>query len=85
LSRLINESVTSIEASMKTGGLEFPSIMTPCTPESEVARNKPDVLNAIGVIVAAADQLIALARTPGLSLMSVAEQVMRSLAMRDTS
>ena len=72
LSNLIQASVDRIETSLATQGKTFPAANEPFTAESEAARSTPEVENAVGDIVSAASQLIAVSRTPMLTLIATA-------------
>ena len=75
LSDLIAASVHDIDAACEARGLPFPSLDEPFSDESEEARKGPEILNSIGIIVAAAMQLIAVANVPSTHLFSVLLQV----------
>lgn len=72
LANLISSSVDEIDSLLKGKHLTFPSLNDPITPEPEEARSDPAVLQAINVLIAAADQVIATARLPQFSLMDSA-------------
>ena len=75
LSKIIQDSIASIESTMKAENLEFPSIHTPVTLESEGPRMLPDVERACGFIVSAATQLTFSVRSPMLTAITVGMQV----------
>ena len=75
LSDLIAASAHNIDAACEARGVPFPSLDEPFSDESEDARNGPELLNSIGIIVAAATQLIAVADVPSTHLLSVVLQV----------
>ncbi|KAA1470311.1 S-adenosyl-L-methionine-dependent methyltransferase [Dentipellis sp. KUC8613] len=74
LANLISHSVDQIDAACAARGTPFPSLDAPFAPETEAARNHPDVLQAVGVLVAAATQLVATAKAPQANLMTMATQ-----------
>ena len=75
LSDLIAASVRNIDAACEACGQPFPSLDEPFSDESEEARKGPELLHNIGIIVAAATQLIAVANVPSTHLFSVILQV----------
>ena len=79
LSKIIQDAINSIEAAIHPQNLECPSPYTPMTIESEAARMLPNVDRACSRIVSAAAQLIFSARSPMLSVMTVAMQVWTAL------
>ncbi|KAI0318073.1 S-adenosyl-L-methionine-dependent methyltransferase [Amylostereum chailletii] len=81
LSKLIQDSVEAIEASISAKGLTFPSSTTPFSLESEAGRNLPEVAQAGSVLVAAATQLITVARSPMLTVTIAAQQHALSAAL----
>ncbi|ETW80891.1 hypothetical protein HETIRDRAFT_154964 [Heterobasidion irregulare TC 32-1] len=74
LSDLIAASVHDIDAACDARGIPFPSLDEPFSEESERARQEQEVLSSIGIIVAAATQLIAVARVPSNYLLSMVLQ-----------
>ncbi|TFY82517.1 hypothetical protein EWM64_g1487 [Hericium alpestre] len=74
LANLIVASVERIDAACNTQGVSFPSLDEPISPSSEEIRHQPDVSQAINVIVAAATQLIATARVPTISVVTLGLQ-----------
>ena len=60
---------------MKAKHLEFPSLHTQLTLESEGPRMLPEVDRACSMIVSAATQLTFTARSPMLSVLTVSMQV----------
>ncbi|TFY59841.1 hypothetical protein EVG20_g7636, partial [Dentipellis fragilis] len=68
LADLIKSNVDAIEAATKSAALEFPSLQTAFSLQSEAARLLPEVVDATTRIVAAASQLIAAVRPPPLSI-----------------
>ncbi|ETW84678.1 hypothetical protein HETIRDRAFT_124158 [Heterobasidion irregulare TC 32-1] len=74
LSDLIATSVRDIDAACDARGVSFPSLDEPFSEESERARQEEEVLSSIGIIVAAATQLIAVARAPSNYLLSMVLQ-----------
>ena len=75
LSKIIQDSINSIEATLTANDLEFPSPYTPFTPESDAARAQPEVAQASALIISAAYQLINSVRSPTLTIIAVATQV----------
>ena len=75
LSKIIQGSIDAIEAAVTAKGLQFPSSSTPFSFESEAARNLPEVMQVTAVLVAAATQLVSVARSPMLSVTVAAQQV----------
>ena len=76
LSDLIAASVRDIDPACEARGIPFPSLDEPFSEESERARQEQEVLSSIGIIVAAATQLIAVARVPSNYLLSMVLQVL---------
>ncbi|EKM60303.1 uncharacterized protein PHACADRAFT_203537 [Phanerochaete carnosa HHB-10118-sp] len=74
LSKIIQDSIISIEASLSSANKEFPSPYTPITRESEAARMVPGVDKACTLIITAAYQLIQSVQSPMLSIMAIATQ-----------
>ena len=83
LSDLIAASVRDIDAACDARGIPFPSLDEPFSEESERARQEEEVLSSIGIIVAAATQLIAVARAPSNYLLSMVLQVLLSFLRMD--
>ena len=75
LAKLVNDSVAEIEKSCIARNVIFPSLSEPFTPESEAARADHAVIEAAGIITAAASQLIALVRPAPLTLFMRSIQV----------
>lgn len=75
LAKLIYDSVEDIETNCKARNVNFPSLSEKFTPESEVFRGNPAIIQATGNITAAASQLIALARPPAVTLSTKSIQV----------
>lgn len=71
LSNIISGAVDRIEAILKAQNLSFPSLDTPFSQESEVAREIPEVFNATNIITSAAAQLAAIARSPAMTMLDV--------------
>ncbi|KAJ7473014.1 S-adenosyl-L-methionine-dependent methyltransferase [Mycena galericulata] len=83
LATIINKSIATIEKSMKESSLIYPSPHSvPFSPESDAARNIPEVQLAGANIVSAASQLISIVRPPPLTLMAYAFQFHVSTALR---
>ncbi|KAJ7028950.1 S-adenosyl-L-methionine-dependent methyltransferase [Mycena alexandri] len=83
LAGIINTSIATIEASMKENSSTYPSPRAvPFTPQSEAARNIPEVQLAGSNIVSAASQLISIVRPPPLTLIAYALQFHVSTALR---
>ncbi|EKM53055.1 uncharacterized protein PHACADRAFT_210782 [Phanerochaete carnosa HHB-10118-sp] len=74
LSKIIQDSIDSIEASLASKNMEFPSPHTPISLESEAARMQPGVDRACALIISAAYQLITSVRSPILSITAVSTQ-----------
>ncbi|KAI0315782.1 S-adenosyl-L-methionine-dependent methyltransferase [Amylostereum chailletii] len=68
LSSIINTSIEKIESNLKTSKLQFPSIYTPFTFESEAPRAVPEIRDASALIASAAAQMIATVRPPPASV-----------------
>lgn len=81
LSKIIQDSIDSIEATLVEHNMEFPNIDTPMTMESEKPRRLPPVDRSCSLIVAAAHQLIFTARSPLLSTVALATQFNLSAAL----
>lgn len=82
LAKLVNDSVAEIEKSCTARNVVFPSLSEPFTPESEAARADLAVVEAAGVITAAASQLIALVRPAPLTLFMRSIQVSHVILLR---
>ncbi|EKM60006.1 uncharacterized protein PHACADRAFT_250851 [Phanerochaete carnosa HHB-10118-sp] len=74
LSKIIQGSIDSIEASLMSKSMEFPSPYTPMSLESEAPRMQPEVDRACAVIVSAAYQLINSVRSPRQTIVAVGTQ-----------
>ncbi|KAI0049517.1 S-adenosyl-L-methionine-dependent methyltransferase, partial [Auriscalpium vulgare] len=74
LSSIIQTSIEQIEDAVKAHALEFPSPATPFSPDTEAARNLPDVVAAGVLITAAAAQITTLVRPPALTVLSYTMQ-----------
>lgn len=75
LSQIIQNSISAIEATLESKQMEFPSLHTPLTMESEGVRRVPEIERACSMIVAAATQLVYSARSPMASISTVVLQV----------
>jgi hypothetical protein len=75
LSKIVQDSVESIEAATAENNVDFPSSFTPFTLESEAACKIPEVEKACSLIVSAANQLVFTARSPMHSVVATAMQV----------
>ena len=75
LSKIIQDSIDTIEATVASKNMEFPSAYTPLTMESEAARMLPEVEKACALIVSATAQLAFAVRSPLQSIVTVALQV----------
>ena len=75
LVNIIQDSLRTINGTLESAGLDFPSIHEPLTMESEAARMIPDVDEACRYIVAAAYQLISSVRSPLRTIQIVATHV----------
>ena len=75
LSSLISNSAQKIQDVCDAQGLEFPSLDSPFTPESERIRNNRIVAQASSELLAAAYHLIALVRPPPLTIAASATSV----------
>lgn len=71
LHALIGSSISQIKYHLAStdDGHPFPSLNTPFSPASEIPRSHPTVMDASLRIIAAAYQMIATVRPPGLSIM----------------
>ncbi|KZV76728.1 S-adenosyl-L-methionine-dependent methyltransferase [Peniophora sp. CONT] len=72
LGQLITDSIKKIDATLTSKGLDFPTLDTPFTPESEAARALPDVRDAAAIIAAATAQLTATVYPPPMTLVNTA-------------
>lgn len=81
LSKVIQDSIDSMESTLTENNMTFPSSTTPMTMESEKPRRLPLVDKSCSLIVSAAYQLVFAARSPLLSMMSVAMQYNLSAAL----
>ncbi|GJE88029.1 O-methyltransferase [Phanerochaete sordida] len=81
LSQIIQASLNAIQQSLAVKKMEFPSLHTPLTLESEAARMQPEVEKECTVIVAAAYQLIASVRSPVLSITNLGMEYTLSAAL----
>jgi hypothetical protein len=68
LSEIIKTSIDRIESTTNANSVEYPSLDTPFTTESEAARNLPEVQEAGAQIAAAAAQLVASVYPPQVLL-----------------
>jgi hypothetical protein len=75
LTKIIQDSVDSIEAATTRNSVEYPSSATPFSIESEAALTIPEVEKACTLIVSAANQLVYTARSPMQSVIAAAMQV----------
>lgn len=75
LNAFITSSLDSIESTLQARGQQFPSPSQPFTPETEAPRNAPDVMVSCQILTAAATQLIAAVRPPGITAITTATQV----------
>ncbi|KAF7347117.1 S-adenosyl-L-methionine-dependent methyltransferase [Mycena venus] len=82
LAAIINDSISTIEKSLKDSSLIYPSLRAPFTPDSEAARSIPEVQTAGGHIISAAAQMIAIVRPPPLTMIAHAQQFNLSTAIR---
>ncbi|KZV76727.1 hypothetical protein PENSPDRAFT_679756 [Peniophora sp. CONT] len=71
-SQLISDSVKKIDATLTDKGLDFPTLDTPFTPESEAARAFPEIRDAAAIIAAASAQLTATVYPPPMTVMNTA-------------
>lgn len=77
LVNLISESANKVERNCAQRGVDLPTLDDPFTPESELPRLDPDVLEATSLIVTAAAQLIALVRPAPATIVKTVMQVRR--------
>jgi hypothetical protein len=75
LSKIIQDSISDIDAAVAASNLEFPSPYTPFTAESEAARTLPEVERASSLLIAAATQLVQTVRSPTYGILTLAMQV----------
>lgn len=75
VSKIIQDSIDTIDTVLTANHMEFPSPETQFTIESEASRMLPDVANACMLIVSAASQLTYWVRPPGLTVVATALQV----------
>lgn len=68
LAELVKSSADAIVKAVKSRSQTFPSLNQPFSRDSEVPRSSPDVQEHSTTLVAAASQLIALVRSPPLTL-----------------
>ncbi|KII87317.1 hypothetical protein PLICRDRAFT_699701 [Plicaturopsis crispa FD-325 SS-3] len=81
LVNLISESANKIERNCAQRGVDLPTLDDPFTPESELPRLDPDVLEATSLIVTAAAQLIALVRPAPATIVKTVMQYQVSTAL----
>ena len=79
LSKIIHDSINTIEAEMTSNNMIFPSPHLPLTTESEMPRTLLKVERACSLIISAAEQLICSVRSPAQTVISAALQVGGSL------
>ena len=84
LAQLILDSAKRIDGVCKERNVTFPSLDEPLTPDSEAIRMDPQVAMSIALITASADQLIATAAAPVLTVMANAMSVSDGGAARMT-
>ena len=75
LSNIISSAVDRIEDLCDSKGLQFPSLDTPFSRESEAAREIPGVYDATNLITSAAGQLMAIARSPAMMMLDASYKV----------
>jgi hypothetical protein len=71
LSNIISSAVERIEETLKAKKLDFPSLDTPFSRESETPREVPEVFEATCVITAAASRLATMVRSPAMGMIDV--------------
>ncbi|KAA1470803.1 S-adenosyl-L-methionine-dependent methyltransferase [Dentipellis sp. KUC8613] len=71
LAALITSNIDRIEAETKSASVEFPSLSTAYSTQSEAVRQLPEVADATTQIIAAASQLLAVVRPPPMSVIAV--------------
>jgi hypothetical protein len=81
LSEIIKISIDKIESSVKANSVEYPSLDTLYSTESEAARNLPEVQEAGAQLVAAAAQLISSVYPPQVLLYKHSLEVCAPSAM----
>ena len=81
LAEIINDSIASIESTVASKGLRFPSSSTAMTMQSEEARLLPDVERRCSLIISAATQLACTVRSPMHVLVTATLQVCNSVAI----
>ena len=70
LAKFITDATTSIDAVCKARSTTFPSLDEPYDPAAEAIRTDPEVIGSLAVLAASAEQLVATAWIPALTLMS---------------
>jgi hypothetical protein len=85
LSDIIRGAVDKIDEILETRELEFPSLDTPYSQESEAVREIPEVFNAVNLISAAGAQLTAITRPPTLAMLDNACKVCAFLPFSSTA
>ena len=85
LAQLILDSAKRIDGVCKERNVTFPSLNEPFTPDGEAIRMDPQVAMSIALITASADQLIATAAMPAMTVLVNAMSVGHSCAARTAS
>ena len=85
LAQLILDSAKRIDGICKDGNHTFPSLDEPLTPDSEAIRMDPQVAMSLALITASADQLIATATMPVMTVLTNGLSVGDSCAARTAS
>lgn len=75
LSKIIQEAIDSIESTVLSKHLKFPSPYTPVSLESEKVRALPEVEKACSLAISAATQLVFSLRSPMASVVTTGIQV----------
>jgi hypothetical protein len=76
LSSIINSAIDRIEGVCNAKGVDFPSLDTPFSRESEATRTIPEIYDATNLITSAASQLAAMARSPAMMMIDVSFKVL---------
>lgn len=82
LSKIISDSVATLESVCKQNNLSFPRLDEPFTPSSEAFRANPEAAEAANKIAAAALQLAAAVLPPPAAITSVISGHFKSAALR---
>jgi len=85
LSKLISDAAAHIDSVCKARNTTFPSLDEPFNPATETIRMDPEVMGSLATLTSSADQLIATAWVPALTLLSTTLSVRRRLGYEERS